>query len=362
MNWQGFFESAVDFRSLSPAQAAWISAGTFLAISSVLYLTGKMILGIGRNRLPAEEAIGSKRPLALGSLTEALALVIPVSRRRQDQLRQELQQAGFYHRRAVEEFLGVRNAALLSWMLFVGIAMVALASPDEDLTPKVLLAGGVVVILIYGVPRLILSGQAQNRCRRINHALPDALDMITMMVSGGLPLREAIERVARELNAIHPDIACELKMVQMQTDTGSLELALRQFARRLDIPDVTALASMVQHAERLGGQVTLAFREFSDSIRKTRRQQAEERGNKASVKLLFPIVFFLAPPIYVLLLGPAVIEMKNFLTRQNMAGGALSQDPGANIRAAANAGRTPRPVNEADLPAGNSPDVPSVLR
>jgi tight adherence protein C len=361
MDWQKFLESAVDVSKLTPAQTAMISAGTFVALSSVLYLVGKMLLGVGRNRLPSTEAIGSKRPLALGALTEALAMAIPSSKKQQDKLRLELQQAGFYHRRAVEEFLGVRNAALIGWLLFVGTAMVALASPEEDLTPKVLLGGGIMLIFIYGLPRVILSGQAVNRCRRIQHALPDALDMINMTVTGGLPLRDAIQRVARELHRIHPDIACELRMVEMQTETGSLDLALRQFAKRLDIPDVTALASMVQHAERLGGQVTLAFREFADSIRKTRRQQAEERGNKASIKLLFPIVFFLAPPIYILLLGPAVIEMKNFLTRQQAPGGALSQQPGQAIRAAAQPNRGPTPAT-GDLPGGAAPNLPSVLR
>lgn len=327
MNWQRFFESAGDFSRLTPTQTALITAGTFLAVSLVLFLVAKLVFGIGRNRLPEAEAIGSRRPLALGVLTDAFAYVFPVSQHTRDKLRRELQQAGYYHRRALDEFLGVRNAALISWMIFVGAAMVALANPDEDLTPKVLVGGAVVLLFIYGLPRVVLGSQATSRCQRIQHALPDALDMITMTVSGGLPLRDAIDRVSGELRAIHPDIACELAMVDLQANTGSLDIALRHFANRLDIPDVTALASMVQHAERLGGQVSTAFREFADSIRRSRRQQAEERGNKASVKLLFPIVFFLAPPIYILLLGPAFVELKNFVQQQNQPGGVLTQRP-----------------------------------
>jgi len=70
--------------------------------------------------------------------------------------------------------------------------------------------------------------------------------------------------------------------------------------------------------------VAAAFREFADSVRRTRRQRAEEQGNKASVKLLFPVVLCLAPPIYILLLGPATLELKNFMNRENMPGGVLA--------------------------------------
>ena len=80
---------------------------------------------------------------------------------------------------------------------------------------------------------------------------------------------------------------------------------------------------MVRHAEKIGGNVATSFREFSDSVRRTRRQRAEERGNSKSVKLMFPIVLCLAPPIYVLLLGPAVIELRNFATSQG--NGMLNQ-------------------------------------
>jgi tight adherence protein C len=247
---------------------------------------------------------------------------------------------------------------MILWLVFVGLLAIASADPKEDVPPKLIAMAFVVMAFIYGVPRVVLSSQAENRCRRIKHSLPDSLDMITMMVTGGLPLRDAIQRVARELHRIYPDIACELRMVEVQTDTGSLELALRQFSKRLDIPDVTALASLVQQTERIGGQVAGAFREFADSIRRSRRQQAEERGNTASIKLLFPIVFFLAPPIYVLLLGPAVIEMKNFMQNQGRPGGALSQDPGATLRTAQQNQR--RGVNGGNNGNATSSEAPSL--
>ena len=130
----------------------------------------------------------------------------------------------------------------------------------------------------------------------------------------------------------------------------------------MSIPDVAALSAMVQHAEKLGGQVAGAFREFSDGIRRSRRQQAEEQGNKASIKLLFPIVFFLAPPIYVLLLGPAMIELKNFVQEGNKPGGALSQTPQpGNLRSQQLQEPTPA-TDSASAPSDLGNDLPSVLR
>lgn len=105
-----------------------------------------------------------------------------------------------------------------------------------------------------------------------------------------------------------------------------------QFAKRVNVPDVTVLATMVRHAEKLGGSISGAFREFADSIRRTRRQLAEERGNKASVKLMFPTILCLTPPVYILLLGPAVIDIKNFIQRETRQGGVLDQSLAPNSR------------------------------
>jgi len=358
MSLQRLLESFIDVQQMTPAQLSLVTAATFVVITMSLVLMGGLLLGIGRNRLPASEAIGSKRPPALGVFTYAFAWAVPIRQSKQDQLQRELNQAGYYHKRALEEYLGLRNAAMIGWLLVVGSTMVALASPQENLTPRVLLAGLVVLIFIFALPRLILSAQAAARCKRIQDSLPDALDLINMTVTGGLPLREAIKRAGGELRYTYPDISCELSVLDLQTETGSLELALRQFAKRLDIPDVTALASMVQHAERIGGQVSTAFREFADSIRRSRRQRAEERGNRSSVQLLLPIALFLAPPIYILLLGPAVIELKNFVQQQNRPGGALSQSPSSALRSgrSTSTARTgaPREAPAAPAPAGTS--------
>jgi tight adherence protein C len=149
--------------------------------------------------------------------------------------------------------------------------------------------------------------------------------MITMCMTGGLPLQHSLARVGTELEATHPDLACELRITGRQMDVGSLGQALRQFADRIDTPDVQSLAAMVNQTERQGTSVAAAFHEFADGVRRARRQRAEEHASKTTVKMLLPIVFCLAPPIYMLLLTPAVIELRAFVLQENRPGGVLSQ-------------------------------------
>ena len=331
---------------MTPIQVSLLVMGTFIAIALLILMVGWILIGWGRNRLPEVAQIGSRRPLAFGGLTEALAGVFPISEKKQESLRKELVAAGYYHRQALAEFLSIRNAAAIAWLVFTGCAVVLLADPNENLTSQILIVAGVVFGCLIAIPRIVLSSQAESRRSRIRDALPDALDMINMIVTGGLTLRPAIQRVQRELRHAHPDMACELSLIDLQAEAGSLDHALRQFAARVNIPDVTVLATMVRHAEHLGGSVSTAFREFSDGIRRTRRQLAEERGNKASVKLLFPTVLCLTPPIYILLLGPAAIEMKNFIQKENNPGGVLNQSIGparTATRQAPTAGLEPTP-------------------
>ena len=329
----------------TPMQVSLVSMGAFLAIALLVGLVGRLLLGGQRNKAPGSDTTGSRRPLIFGSLTAALAGVLPVSQSKQERLRQDLMAAGYFHRNAYEEFMAFRNGAAMAWLIFSGCTLVLLADPAENLTYRFLIGAAVVFGCLVAVPRIVLSSQAESRQNRIRYSLPDALDLINMTVAGGLSLRSAIQRAQRELTTTHPDIACELAILDCQAEAASLDLALRQFARRVNVSDVTVLATMVRHAEHLGGNVSGAFREFADSIRQARRQQAEDRGNKATVKLLFPTVLCLTPPIYILLLGPAALEIKSFLQRERQPGGALSQS--VNPRA--------RPARTATATRPNSP-------
>ncbi len=260
-----------------------------------------------------------------GPWMTTLANVVPLRSSARDSLKKELVRAGYYRPATLNHFLGTRNMVTMSWILFVAVVLVVMPDHHRIYQSQCIWGGLVVTLLLFGLPRIILSGQANGRSRRIEKALPDALDMITMTVAGGVSMRDAMRHVRSEMQMSHRDLADELRIIEKQADAGTLANALDRFAQRVDLPDVTGLAALIKQNDRLGGQVVDTLRTYSDDVRQKRRQLAEESGNKASIKLLLPVIFCLAPPIYILLLGPAVIELRDFMTRENEVGGVLRQ-------------------------------------
>lgn len=100
--------------------------------------------------------------------------------------------------------------------------------------------------------------------------------------------------------------------------------ALKEFARRMNATDVNALASLVSQTERTGTHVATAVTEFADSVRRQFRQRAEERASKTTIRMLFPVIFCLAPPVFILLLGPPILQLRNFVRDANAPGGVLN--------------------------------------
>ncbi len=300
-------------------QVTIITTAVFLFIALSVYVLGRLVVGAGRN-----QAGDTVRPLALGILTRPLAAALPALS--DAETAKDLRRAGYYHPLAMKEYLAIRNALVLGWLLVCAAAYGLIVREQPEVMLWLIVIGVVGLVVLYSLPRLVLQAQASNRLQRIERALPDGLDMITMVMEGGLPLVSALDHVSREIGQAHPDLACELNIVAQHTRARSLDDALRRFAERVDTPDVQSLAALVAYSERLGSNVAGAFREFADGVRRTFRQRAEERGNKASVKLLFPVVLCLAPPVYILLLAPALLELRKFVVEQNRPGGVLSQE------------------------------------
>ena len=297
----------------------------FFTVSVLFYGLALLFMRSRKGREAEVLAGGRLRPLIFGPLTRALAWVIPITPMSKAKLTKDVRRAGHYHRYALEEFLSLRNAMVLGWMFLVGTLIVVAVEPDDTaLALKVLIAGVFGMILLYALPVLVLRNRAAARVQRIQFALPDALDMITMCTAGGLPLQQALGQVSGDLHTTHSDLAMELKIMGRQMDASSLDTAMSQFANRIDTPEIQSLTAMVSQTHMQGSSVAAAFQEFSDGMRRGQRQRAEEQGNKTSVKLLLPLVLCLAPPVYMLLLTPAVIELKRFVVRENQPGGILA--------------------------------------
>ncbi|MFI4876781.1 MAG: type II secretion system F family protein [Blastopirellula sp. JB062] len=304
---------------------ALLIVGAFFGVTMLIYLAGRLLMSTERNDPNEMLHPGARGSIGIGGLTRAFAGILPSSSQAHETLEKDMVKAGYYHRNAAQEYLAVRNASLVAWVFFVLATLVAMADASEETTQIIVIVGVAVLILIFAIPRVIISSQASARVSRIQHSLPDALDMITMTTTAGLPLQKAIKRVSDEMIRSHEDLACELLIIDRQSETGSLGQAIRNFAKRIEVPEVNALATLVAQAQRIGGSVAGAFRDFADSIRRTRRQLAEERGNQNTIKLLIPVIFLLAPPVYILLLGPSALRLHDFMTTSAEEGGALDQ-------------------------------------
>lgn len=286
--------------------------------------------------LPALEAndtpLADDSDLAFGPFTKVLAALLPESAERRAALNKTLQNAGYYEPHAWHNLAAARYLGLILPIL-VGLGLLLVSPPDAE--PWIF--GGLVLLpaLGWALPTLLVRRQAADRLAEIERGMPDLLDMLNMCVSQGLTVPASLARVGADLESVSPALSQELKIVSDQTRVGSLEQALVAFSRRVELPDVYSFTSLLVQTERMGTSMSQALSEYSDGMRETLRQQADQKANTASFRLLFPTVLCLMPAVFMILLGPAIIEMSAFFreggnavlsTSMESAGGVL--EPG----------------------------------
>lgn len=305
-----------------------ITAIAFSIVTIMIYMIGATIVGARKRVRNINDVDRQFRPKRIGWFRKTLADSIPQPQGELERLSQDLKRAGYYGSNAPVEFRAMRNLLILLITL-LGMGAAIAAKPDSDLPQWLLLITLLSVVVAYTFPRFMLHTQASKRLGSIQRGLPDALDIIRMCLAGGLPLRDALNRVSREVEFFHSDVAVELEVVRRHADMDSMGKALREFSARMNAPDVNALASLVSQSERTGTNVADAVSEFSDGIRMQFRQRAEERAQKTSIRMLFPVLLCLAPPVMILLLGPPAIQLRTFLQDARNPGGVLdvNEDP-----------------------------------
>jgi tight adherence protein C len=218
--------------------------------------------------------------------------------------------AGFRHEQAVQIYLGVKILFLL----------VALAIAIPIIYAKMgMNATAIEIILVVGaiafyLPGLVLSFIKKKRVEAIFLGLPDALDLMVVCVEAGLGLDTAMRRVAAELVEACPVLCEELAIANFQVQMGRPRKdVLHDLGQRTGVDDVRSLAAVLIQAEKFGASIATALRVQSDSMRIRRRQLAEERAAKTAVLLMLPLVLFIFPGIFVVLVGPAGIKIATTL-------------------------------------------------
>ena len=167
-----------------------------------------------------------------------------------------------------------------------------------------------VAAVFYLVPDMWLKIKIKRRRERIRRGLPDALDLLVICVEAGLGLDQAMLRVGQELVIGHPDIHQEFMQVNLEQLAGKPRLeAWKSTAERTQIAEFSLFVSMLTQADRFGTPIVRALSRFGDEIRLKRRQRAEEMAAKAKIKILFPLVFFIFPCIFIVLLAPAFMNI-----------------------------------------------------
>ncbi|MCH7990189.1 MAG: type II secretion system F family protein [Planctomycetes bacterium] len=175
---------------------------------------------------------------------------------------------------------------------------------------KGLLGGSMVGALGMIMPNYWLNKKTKTRQSILRSSLPDFLDLIIVCLESGVSFESALQRVTDELRSAHPILTGELAVVQREIALGqATEDALQNFANRSDLDVVRTLASMVQQARKFGAGMSETLRIHSDTLREKRELRAEEMAQKAAVKVLFPTLLFIFPSIFVILIGPAAIDV-----------------------------------------------------
>jgi tight adherence protein C len=164
--------------------------------------------------------------------------------------------------------------------------------------------------VFYLLPDMWLRMKIKKRRERIRRSLPDALDLLVICVEAGLGLDQAMLRVGQELIISHPDIHQEFIQVNLEQLAGKPRLeAWKSAAERTQIPEFALFVSMLTQADRFGTPIVRALSRFGDEIRMKRRQRAEEMAAKTKIKILFPLVLFIFPCIFIVLLAPAILNI-----------------------------------------------------
>ena len=229
---------------------------------------------------------------------------MPSSREKQSSLQRELARAGVYSPAALRtvqgsKVIGIALGLILGYAAgwFMGGMLLYLA------------IGGLIG---YVAPIIWLKMKVKNNQKQLEYGLPDALDLMVVCVEAGMTVDSAMQRVGEELALVHPTISREFGIAHMQTRVGMPRPeALRNLGSRTSNASMMSLSAMLNQAERFGTSIAQALRVHAESLRIARQHKAEELAAKSVVKMSFPLVLFIFPATFIVLLGPVMIQLMN---------------------------------------------------
>jgi tight adherence protein C len=244
-------------------------------------------------------------------LAEPINKLVPPSAADANKLHRQLMQAGYRSPSAPAIYRVTQLGLMIVLPMLIVLLWSVLARPLSDALLPALFAFGAGFLL----PRFILNRLIASRKLRITWGLADALDLMVITMEAGLGLNAAMLRVCEELKVVHPDISKEFELANLEIRVGrERSEALRNLADRTGVEDLNSLVGMLIQADRFGTSIARAVRVYSDSLRTKRRQRAEQAAQKAAFKLLLPLGALLFPTMFIIILGPALLNISDMLS------------------------------------------------
>lgn len=292
----------------------WFGGGADSALDERLEVLGR---DHRRNAMREPAVVRAKLKQAamaavLEKATRPLASTVTGTAEEMGRLRERLLHAGFRREEAPVMFKGLQLICGIIGLLSGGAGATLVYGLTDTALLKAVFVGGIAFYLPIGA----LAWLGARRKEAIFLGLPDAIDLMVVCVEAGLGLDQAMRRVGEEMQKSHPVVAEEYRIANQQLQFGRPRHdVLKALGQRNGVPDLQQLASILIQADRFGSSIGQALRVQSDAMRVRRRQLAEEKAAKTAVKMIFPLVLFIFPGIFVVLVGPAAITMyRNLLT------------------------------------------------
>lgn len=270
------------------------------------------VSGRGPAHDPVAAAIASDTPQDVGAAARLAGAVGRIAKgnadggEEQSALRQKLIQAGLRQPNAMEIFIGARILVILFFTLFA-IWLVAKVNMP---TGQAAFVAAVVALIGIVFPNVWLSSRIQERQKDLNRMLPDAMDLIVICVEAGLSMDQAINRVGQEIGVSSPNLAKELVQTGLEIEAGVGRAdAFRKLALRTGIEDLRILAAMIIQSEQFGTSIAKSLRLQSSTMRLRRMQKVEEQAAKIPSKMTVPLIIFILPAMFSVLMGPAAVRI-----------------------------------------------------
>jgi tight adherence protein C len=245
----------------------------------------------------------SRRAAHVQTLVDPFQRILPRSPQEVSILEKRLLRAGIRQDYAVNVFYGAKVLAPLI------LSAVAFSTGIYAVGPFFVF--GISAGLGFMVPDFWVGNRLAARQLAIRLGLPDVLDLLTICIEAGLGLDQALARVCEEVTGSQPEIADEISLISLDQRAGRPRAeAWRNFAERTGVESVRALSSIIIQSDQFGTSIAKTLRIHSDSLRTKRRQAAEEAAAKTTVKLVFPLCFFIFPSLFLVILGPTAILLK----------------------------------------------------